>query len=93
MIVISDYALKAWFVDHPEWSLHDNEITAIFKFKDFISAFGFMSQVAIYAEKQNHHPTMTNTYNTIKISICTHDADNKITDKDIKLAEAIESLT
>lgn len=63
-----------------------------FQFKDFIEAWGFMSQVAIIAEKQNHHPNWSNVYNQVTIRLNTHDAGDVITDKDYKLAEAIDRL-
>ena len=63
-----------------------------FQFKNFIEAWGFMSQVAIIAEKQNHHPNWSNVYNQVTIRLITHDAGDVVTDKDYKLAEAIDRL-
>tara|TARA_B110000046_G_C12739159_1_gene291825 strand:+ start:162 stop:407 length:246 start_codon:yes stop_codon:yes gene_type:complete len=63
-----------------------------YKFKNFIEAWGFMSQVAILAEKHNHHPNWSNVYNQVTIRLNTHDAGDIITDKDYKLAEAIDQL-
>lgn len=63
-----------------------------FKFKDFVSAWGFMSKVALLAEKMDHHPDWSNSYNKVSISLSTHSAGNKITDKDRKLAEQIDML-
>ncbi|MGV3684109.1 MAG: 4a-hydroxytetrahydrobiopterin dehydratase [Daejeonella sp.] len=63
-----------------------------FKFKDFVSAWGFMSKVALLAEKMDHHPDWSNSYNKVNISLSTHSAGNKITDKDRKLAEQIDML-
>ena len=51
-----------------------------------------MTRVALIAEKMDHHPTWTNTYNTVDIELSTHDAGNKVTDLDRKLAEAIDKL-
>ena len=65
---------------------------AFFKFPDFVAAFSFMTKVALIAEKMNHHPTWTNTYNTVDIALNTHDAGNTVTDKDHKLAAAIDKL-
>ena len=67
-------------------------LTKIFQFKNFIEAWGFMSQVAIIAEKQNHHPNWSNVYNQVTIHLNTHDAGDVVTDKDYKLAEAIDQL-
>lgn len=74
------------------WIEKDNKLTATLKFKDFIEAFAFMTKVAMVAEKMNHHPNWSNVWNTVDISLTTHDAGNVITEKDRKLAEAIEDL-
>ena len=74
------------------WIEKDNKLTKTFKFKDFSEAFGFMTRVAIEAEKMNHHPTWTNTWNQVVIELSTHDAGNKVTAKDHKLAGAIDKL-
>lgn len=74
------------------WKTEDNKLVKIFKFKDFIEAFGFMSKVAIIAEKLDHHPEWSNIYNTVTIKLCTHDAGNIITEKDRNLAKEIDLL-
>ncbi|NOT74711.1 MAG: pterin-4-alpha-carbinolamine dehydratase [Cyclobacteriaceae bacterium] len=74
------------------WKQNDNKLKKIFKFKDFTEAFGFMTRVALVAEKMNHHPTWTNTYNTVSFELSTHDAGDKVTSKDHTLAEAIDKL-
>lgn len=63
-----------------------------FQFANFIEAFGFMSKVAIIAEKHGHHPNWSNVYNTVEIWFITHDDGNQITQKDRELAEAINGL-
>lgn len=74
------------------WKEEDNKLKKSFEFKDFVEAFGFMSQVALIAEKMNHHPDWSNVYNRVDIALQTHDAGNKVTDKDRKLAQAIDKL-
>ncbi|MFZ2907481.1 MAG: 4a-hydroxytetrahydrobiopterin dehydratase [Cyclobacteriaceae bacterium] len=74
------------------WKEENNRLTKTFKFKDFTEAFGFMTKVAIVAEKMNHHPTWTNTWNTVYIELSTHDANNTVTELDRKLATAIDVL-
>lgn len=74
------------------WKEENNQLTKSFKFKDFSEAFGFMTRVAMVAEKMNHHPTWTNTWNTVTFSLSTHDAGNKVTDLDRQLAKAIDEL-
>jgi 4a-hydroxytetrahydrobiopterin dehydratase len=74
------------------WVEKDNRLYREFEFTDFVSAFGFMASVALIAEKMNHHPNWSNVYNKVFIELTTHDAGNTITDKDIKLAKAIDAL-
>ena len=63
-----------------------------FKFKDFISARAFMNKVALLAEKSGHHPDWSNSYNKVTIMLSSHDAGNKITEKDRNLADLIDKL-
>ncbi|MGD1840173.1 MAG: 4a-hydroxytetrahydrobiopterin dehydratase [Thermonemataceae bacterium] len=74
------------------WTEQDNKLSRTFKFKDFVEAFGFMSQVALLAETHGHHPNWSNVYNEVTIELTTHDAGNTITEKDRKLAKAIDEL-
>lgn len=74
------------------WTRHENHLEATLKFTDFKSAFAFMTRVAFEAERMQHHPTWTNTYNTLQIKLSTHDAGDTITEKDEKLAKVIETL-
>lgn len=70
------------------WAVRDGQLHCEFRFADFISAFGFMSKVAMLAEKANHHPDWSNVYNRVIINLVTHEAGG-ITAKDIELAAAI----
>ena len=74
------------------WIKKDDKLNRIYKFKDFVEAFSFMTEVAFHAEKQNHHPDWTNIYNTVTIQLNTHDAGGIVTDKDYALAEVIEGI-
>lgn len=74
------------------WQEKDNKLTRTIKFKDFVEAFGFMTRVAIIAEKMDHHPNWSNIYNEVTIELTTHDAGNTVTKNDRKLAEAIDGL-
>ena len=74
------------------WKEEKNALTKKFEFKDFSEAFAFMTRVALEAEKMNHHPTWTNTYNTVDIQLSTHDAGDIVTEKDQKLAKKIDAL-
>lgn len=74
------------------WKEENNKLKKSFKFKDFTEAFGFMTKVALQAEKMNHHPTWTNTWDTVTIELSTHDAGNTVTQLDRDLAKAIDKL-
>lgn len=74
------------------WKEINNTLQAEFKFKDFSQAFAFMTEVAIAAEKMNHHPEWTNVWNTVRFSLSTHDAGNTVTERDHKLAEKIDMI-
>lgn len=74
------------------WKEENNKLIKDFTFKDFVQAFGFISQVAILAEKQNHHPFWTNMYNQVHFELSTHDAGDKVTDKDRDLAKKIDEV-
>lgn len=74
------------------WKEEDNRLKKTFEFKDFQEAFAFMTRVAFLCEAHNHHPNWSNVYNKVVIELTTHDAGNKITEKDRKLAEAIDQI-
>ena len=74
------------------WKEEDNQLTRDFTFTDFSDAFGFMTRVALIAEKMDHHPWWSNVYNQVTIKLSTHDAGNTVTEKDQKLAAAIDKL-
>lgn len=75
-----------------EWKTENNKLKRTFRFRDFNEAFGFMTRVALIAEKMNHHPTWTNTYNTVSFELSTHDAGDVVTNKDRELAKAIDAV-
>ena len=74
------------------WTETDNKLYRKFEFANFSEAFAFMTRVAIEAEKMDHHPTWTNTWNAVEIWLNTHSAGNIVTDKDRELAKKIDAL-
>lgn len=74
------------------WERREGYLYREFRFASFVEAFGFMTSVALIAERMNHHPDWSNVYNVVRIRLTTHDAGG-ITDKDIALASAISALT
>ena len=73
------------------WTIEEGKLYRAFKFPNFIAAFGFMTQVAMLAEKADHHPEWFNVYNKVNISLTTHDAGG-ISTRDFALAEQISAL-
>jgi len=74
------------------WTEENNSLNRTFEFKNFVEAWGFMSQVAIVAEKLNHHPDWSNVYNKVTIRLSTHDAGNIVTEQDRNLATQIDQI-
>jgi 4a-hydroxytetrahydrobiopterin dehydratase len=73
------------------WRLVDRKLEKEFKFPDFVAAFGFMTRVALQAEKLGHHPEWFNVYGVVRIQLSTHEAGG-ISGLDFDLARSIESL-
>jgi len=74
------------------WQEEDNKLYKKFTFKDFAEAFEFLGRLASLAEKENHHPTIKNTWNEVELWLSTHDAGDVVTDKDRDLAAKIDGL-
>lgn len=73
------------------WEYADNAIETSFQFDNFKEAFSVMTRIAFECEAQGHHPDWSNLYNTLSVSLSTHDADG-VTEKDFKLAQSIEDI-
>lgn len=74
------------------WKEENSKLVQTFEFKDFQEAFAFMTRVAFLAEAHQHHPNWSNVYNKVQIELTTHDKGNTITEKDRKLAKAIDEI-
>jgi len=74
------------------WKEENNMLERNFKFNNFVEAFSFMTQVAMLAEKMDHHPNWENTFNQVTIRLTSHDAGDVVTEKDRKLASEIDKL-
>ena len=75
-----------------KWIEENNELKQSFTFKNFAEAWTFMNKVATISERINHHPKWCNSYNSVSISLSTHEAGNRITEKDYELASLIDAL-
>ena len=74
------------------WTYKDDKLLMDINLKNFSEALSFLVKVGIEAEKLNHHPEIHNIYNNVTLKLTTHDAGNRVTEKDIVLARAIEKL-
>jgi 4a-hydroxytetrahydrobiopterin dehydratase len=74
------------------WTEKGNKLVGEFVFEDFSQAWAFMTEVAILAERKNHHPDWRNTWNRVVITLTTHDEGDIITEKDRKMADGISKI-
>jgi len=88
---LSDTEIKSALTGLPEWTVANGKLHREYRFPDFVHAFGFMATAAIAIEARNHHPEWSNVWNRVIIDLTTHDAGG-ITNKDISLAQLLESL-
>jgi 4a-hydroxytetrahydrobiopterin dehydratase len=88
---MTDAKITAAIAELTDWKIVDGKLNRTFKFKDFVEAFGFMTKVAIIAEKMGHHPEWSNVYNRVVIDLVTHDAGG-IGPLDIELVKKIDAL-
>ncbi len=87
-------AIDAVLAQLPQWHSHDAKaaISRTFVFKDFSQAFGFMTQVALAAERMDHHPEWFNVYNRVEVVLTTHDAEG-VTRLDLAMALYMDQIT
>jgi pterin-4-alpha-carbinolamine dehydratase (EC 4.2.1.96) len=83
--------IEQFLQQQPEWQLREGKLYRNYLFANFIEAFAFMTEVALYAEKANHHPEWFNVYKTVRIELTTHEVSG-ISERDFKLATQMERL-
>ncbi len=91
MSKLSKQDIEKKLLRFPDWDYSNDAIHAEFEFENFKDCFSAMSRIAFECEAINHHPNWTNVYNVLTISLSTHDVGG-VTNKDFKLAEAIETI-
>jgi 4a-hydroxytetrahydrobiopterin dehydratase len=77
----------------PGWTVERDALAKTFTFDSFRAAMSFMVRTGFEAEEMNHHPEWTNVYNRVAVRLSTHDADNKVTRKDVELAKRLEKIS
>jgi 4a-hydroxytetrahydrobiopterin dehydratase len=89
---LTDSEIRQRLGQVPAWKLDGNKLRREFAFSDFVAAFGFMTRVALLAEKADHHPEWFNVYNKVRIELTTHDAGG-LSERDFELATQIDKLS
>lgn len=88
---LDEAAVRERLEGTPEWTLDGGQLYRRFEFEDFVRAFGFMSSVALAAERLNHHPDWNNSYKTVEIRLSSHDVGG-LSERDFRLARRIDEL-
>lgn len=91
MPVLAADEVRAFIEDHPDWSWADKEITRTYEFGDFNASMGFVTRVALEAEKANHHPDIDIRWNKVTLTLSTH-SEGGLTEKDLGLADTADGL-
>ena len=88
---LSDSEIEARLGKVEGWSIENGKLNRTFRFADFVDAFGFMTQVALIAERINHHPEWSNVYSTVTIDLVTHECSG-LSQRDFDFAEKVNEL-
>jgi len=83
---LEEHEIRQALLSLPGWRLEQNKLCTSYTFRDFSTAWAFMTMCAIAAEKIDHHPSWKNVYNRVEIALWTHDC-SAVTDKDLLLAK------
>ena len=88
---LTEVDVRARLAELPGWSVQGGKLVREFRFATFVEAFGFMTRVALLAERMNHHPEWSNVYNRVSIALSTHDL-NGLSTWDVELARQINGV-
>ena len=91
MSLVPDSEIEAFLAAHADWRWADKEITRAFEFADFNESMGFVTRIALAAEKADHHPDIDIRWNTVTLTLSTH-SEGGLTQKDLDLADTADSL-
>ncbi len=89
--LVPEHETEAFLEAHPEWSRTGNEIARTYVFKDFNQAMGFVTRVALAAEKADHHPDIDIRWNKVTLTLSTH-SEGGLTVRDLDLADRCDRL-
>ena len=91
MTIATEEQLQSFLSEQSHWILQNGKLHREYSFLDFIEAFGFMTQVALLAERHNHHPEWLNNYNNVSVDLVTHEQGG-ITKLDFLMAQNMEDV-
>jgi 4a-hydroxytetrahydrobiopterin dehydratase len=91
-VALTSEQIQAALTSLDGWTVDGCKLLKAYKLKDFKAALTFINQVGAIAERQDHHPEIHNSWNRVTLWLCTHDAGGRITEKDLTLARAIQSI-
>lgn len=91
MTLVPDTEIEAFIEAHPEWSRDGAEIARTYEFSDFVGSMGFVTRVALAAEKADHHPDIDIRWNKVTLTLSTH-SEGGLTAKDLDLADVSDGL-
>jgi len=87
---LTESAIQSALSGLPDWSFRDNALCKTYRFSGFREAMAFLNRVACEAEELNHHPDWRNVYNRVEVRLCTHDAGDRVTSRDVELAKRMD---
>lgn len=90
--VLSQAEIETAVAELPGWTVEDGKLAKAFKFESFAAALGWMVAAGVEADKLDHHPDWSNSYNKVQVNLVTHDLDNQISTLDVDLAQKMEKL-
>lgn len=91
MSLLADDPIEGFVAEHPDWTWADDSIARTFEFSDFVGAMGFVTRVALEAEKVNHHPDIDIRWNRVTLTLSTH-SEGGLTQNDLDLADTVDGL-
>lgn len=91
-ILSTEVEIKDFLAVNPDWTYETDKLKATFSLSDFETAVHVMNKIFVAATQMDHHPRLTNTYNKLELSLCTHSAGDKVTSFDIELAREISRI-
>lgn len=90
--VLSQAEIETAVAELAGWTVEDGKLAKVFKFESFAAALGWMVAAGVEADKLDHHPDWSNSYNKVQVNLVTHDLDNQISTLDVDLAQKMEKL-